>query len=138
MQRFAAALALAITGCGTPGPKTYEGPARPASEIAILKGVWAGFRPTFADYARIEAGRKTEFAKMRSLGQGYPREIHVLPGRYLVMLHCYDAQSFGFPALELAVNAGMTYEVGCRRPIGEASKVEAFLFRGFATDPAKR
>lgn len=138
LKRLATVLALTVTGCGTPGPQTYEGPARPASEVAILKGISAGYRAGFASYARSGVGPKTQFTNVRSFGQGYPNEIHLLPGAYLVMLHCNDGRQFGFPAIEIAVEAGMTYEIGCRQPIGEARKIEAFLFRRFATNPAKR
>ena len=131
-------LALALTGCGTPGPvQTYEGPARPTSDVAVLKGLSAGYRAGFSSYARREIGLKTEFQQVRSFGQGYPNEIHLLPGTYLVMLHCNDGRGYGFPAVELAVVGGVTYEIGCRQPIGEARKIEAFLFRRFPT-PEKR
>jgi hypothetical protein len=135
MKRLAVVLALAVAGCGTPGPQAYEGPARPAGEIGILKGLSAGYRAGFASYARREVGQKIEFTSKRSFGQGYPNEVHLLPGRYLVLLHCNDGRQYGFPAIELALEAGMTYEIGCRQPIGEAQKIQAFLFRSFATTP---
>jgi len=135
MKRLAALLlVLAAAGCGTPGPvQTYEGAARPAGEVAVLKGISAGYRAGFASYAKRELGLKTEFKSVRSFGQGYPGEIHLLPGTYLVMLNCNDGRTYGFPAIELAVYEGVTYELGCRQPIGEARKIEAFVLRRYAT-----
>ena len=139
MKRFAAMLVLlGVTACGTPGPvQTYEGTPRPASDVAILKGISAGYRAGFASYAKREVGLKVQFTRLNSFGQGYPNEVHLLPGTYAVLLHCHDGRGYAFPSVEIPVIGGTTYELGCRQPIGETSKVEAFLFRGFPT-PEKR
>ena len=135
MKRFAAILMLALAAaCGTPGPvQTYEGSPRPVAEVAILKGISAGYRAGFASYAKREVGLKVEFTRLNSFGQGYPSEVHLLPGTYLVLLNCNDGRGYAFPSVEIPVIGGMTYELGCRQPIGETRKVEAFLFRRFPT-----
>lgn len=135
MKRLAAVLlVLTLAGCGTPGPvQTYEGPARSSDEIAILKGISAGYRAGFASYARREIGLKTQFTSVRGFGQGYPNEIHLIPGTYIVLLHCNDGRQYGFPSVELAVQEGFTYELACEQGSGDARKIGAYVYRRVPT-----
>jgi len=137
MKRIAAVLMLlTLAGCGTPGPvQTYEGPARSTDEIAILKGLSTGYRAGFASYARREIGLKTEFTKVRGFGQGYPNEIHLIPGTYIVLVHCSSGQQYAFPSVELSVQEGFTYQIACEQSSTDARKVGAYVSR---RTPSKR
>ena len=131
MKRVVAVLSVVtLAGCGTTAPvQTYEGPARSPDEIAILKGISSGYRAGFASYARREIGLKTQFTSVRGFGQAYPKEIHLIPGTYVVLVHCDNGRQFAFPSVELAVQEGFTYELGCEQSSGDARKVGAYVHR---------
>src|SRR5690606_23472603 len=87
------------------------------SEVAILKGkpnVFSGasYLVAFSSYADISKGDK----KFKDVGDeffGWPQEIHMLPGKYLIITRCYVGNQYAFPSVPVEVLAGVTYEVTC-------------------------
>lgn len=129
-MRYLAALYVFFTLSGCVGVvKTYSG-EKSIDQIAIIKGgnlEFAGNRyHTFlVSYAPIVKGEKAKFQNVGDSFIGYPREIHIEPGRYLVMTKCYIANQYAFPAVEFEAAGGMTYEIQCEPIPDELSRVRA-------------
>jgi hypothetical protein len=129
MKHLAALCTLfALTGC-VGVVKTYSG-ERNIEQIAIIKGgdlEFAGNRYlTFlASYAPIVEGNKPESHSVGNSFTGYPREIHIEPGKYLVMTKCHIANQYAFPAVAIEAEAGMTYEIKCEPIPDQLSRVRA-------------
>ncbi|HAS6346980.1 TPA: hypothetical protein I7241_03255 [Vibrio vulnificus] len=105
-----------LNGCvGT--VRTYEGEKKPNEEIAVIQGKTyelggASYHVYFASYADLSV----EERKFKDVGDavvGYPQEIHMLPGEYLILTRCHVGSSYAFPAVKARVKAGEVYEVQC-------------------------
>ncbi|MDK9764223.1 hypothetical protein KI743_19640 [Vibrio sp. D420a] len=96
---------------------TYEGSKKPLNEVAVLKGEnleFAGrnYRVLFSSYTDLSDDEK-DFKNVGDAFIGYPKEIHMLPGDYVVLTHCIVGDEYAFPAVKASVKAGETYEVKC-------------------------
>ena len=101
-RRAAIVVALALLGgCAT--ERAYDGPARPAAELALIEGA-----------PRVSAGlplapllRKVD---ERVVGAGYSR-VAVLPGTHLVLVDCVLAAAHTTTRFELSIEtyAGRRY-----------------------------
>lgn len=150
--RDACALALAATllaACAPATVQTYEGPAKPPGEIAVLRGVsdealGTGVRyyVFFVSYASYLPGLKPVFNKVGDSFTGYPRELSMLPGDYIVMTRCATGNQYAFPAIRLKLAAGDNIEVRCVPVPNALSRVRVVARRaGGAEDksePASR
>jgi hypothetical protein len=83
----------------------------------------------FVSYAALEPGIKPTFNKVGDAFTGYPKELTMLPGRYLVMTRCATGNQYAFPALRLAVAAGEVYEVKCEPVADQLSRVRVLARR---------
>ncbi|MFZ3183834.1 MAG: hypothetical protein WA173_06800 [Pseudomonas sp.] len=122
------AVCICLTACvGT--VHTYEGEKKPPNEVAIIKAKTnefsgASYFVNFASYADISKGDR----KFKDVGGefiGWPSEMHMLPGKYLIRTNCYIRQQYAFPSVSVEVLAGITYEVTCRPVPDKLSTVEA-------------
>jgi hypothetical protein len=96
-RRAALALALAaVGGCAT--ERGYEGPVRPAAELALIEGsprINAGL-PLAAIIRKVDA---------RRVGIGYSR-VTVAPGRHLLLVDCVMAATHSTARFEIAAEVG--------------------------------
>jgi hypothetical protein len=90
------ALALALAaGCAT--ERAYEGPARPAAELAVIEGA----PPLNAGLPLAPVLRKVDD---RVVGVGYSR-VTVAPGTHRVLVDCVMSQSHTTTRFELEIEA---------------------------------
>src|SRR5688572_20202696 len=97
-------LAAALTACGS-ATRFYEGPARPQSDVAILKEQ-SGILPGGAEIKRINGKAVT----------GIKKEIELLPGRYRVDVEYhqaggYEVHSTAPVSASFNAQAGHVYEL---------------------------
>jgi hypothetical protein len=110
---------------------TYPGPVLDVSQVAIVRG---GLDDGSAFWARLSS---YDFKSVGDPRNGYPMELHVLPGRHFFLITCEGERQFGFPGVKLEVKAGMTYEVRCS-PVDNNTKARAFLLKEYLTmDPVR-
>ena len=115
-RRLAAVLFTAATaaGCVLPPVQTYEGQPKPRMEIGIVKALRGEiYLAQFESYARRITDQGLEFQKVGNNFTGYPTELHMVPGRYVILARCFGGGGYGFPSLDFDVLPGMTYEVSC-------------------------
>lgn len=120
-----------LAGCaGT--VQTYSGDAKSDSQIAVVKSrahefVGSGSRyfAFFASYAKLEPGQKPVFQNVGNEFTGYPKELRMLPGKYMVMIRCGTQGQFAFPSFNFEAVAGATYEVICEPVANQLSTVKA-------------
>ncbi|MBS0376594.1 MAG: hypothetical protein JSR73_18625 [Proteobacteria bacterium] len=93
MRRGALLVALVLAGCAT--ERGYEGPIRPAGELAVIEGA-----------PRVNAGlplapllRKVD---ERVVGVGYSR-VQVAPGTHRVLVDCVMAAAHTTTRFELSI-----------------------------------
>jgi hypothetical protein len=113
-RSFIALVGIVVAGCAVPPVQTYDGPPKPAVEIAIVRSVGEGaYRGRFSSYARHIRDQKLEFQSVGNSLTGYPTEIHLVPGHYLILVRCDGGGGYGFPSVDFDVLPGMTYEISC-------------------------
>lgn len=137
--RDACASALAATllaACAPATVQTYEGPAKARNEVAVLRGVadespGTGVRyyVFFVSYASYVPGVKPFFNKVGDSFSGYPKELTMLPGDYIVMTRCATGNQYAFPAIRLRVAAGDDFEVKCEPVPNALSRVRVVARR---------
>jgi len=115
MKRLLAVLVAApLAGCVLPPVQTYEGQPKPRTEIGIVKSPRGDlYLGQFSSYARRVSGEKLEFQKVGNAFTGYPTELHMVPGRFLILVRCSGGGGYGFPSMDFDVLPGMTYEISC-------------------------
>ena len=139
---------LPLTACvGT--VQTYPGEPRDISQIAILKGgsadpsgdtFWPGnkYWLSFVSYRFLEEGKKPESVRVGNAFIGNPREIHVAPGKYLLLTRCDIQNQYAFPSVSVDAVAGMTYEIRCEPVANQLSTVKAGVVSSGKTQPPKK
>jgi hypothetical protein len=97
---------FAAAGCNVVPRKAYEGPSRPSSEIAVLKGGASGeelSRVSLVDFRAIDGARQPEASYL----------LAILPGRHAIALtdtlRLGPATRTQFCTFELHALAGCTY-----------------------------
>lgn len=78
----------------------------------------------FASYSKLEPGSKLDFQQVGNAFAGYPSEMHMLPGKYLVMTRCVIGGQYAFPSFTLEAVAGATYEVLCSPVADQLGRVK--------------
>lgn len=141
MKYVVALCVFALSGC-VGVVKTYSG-EKSIEQIAIIKGgtlEFAGNRyHTFlVSYAPIVKGDKPIFQNVGDSFIGYPREIHVEPGKYLIMTKCYITNQYAFPSVAIETLGGMTYEIQCEPIPDELSRVRARVTGSEKSRPQKQ
>lgn len=120
-----------LSGCAQTARKTYSGEPKDRSQIAVLIGGATEFArerysTQFHDYAELDAGKKPTFNRVYDAFQTAPRELHMLPGRYLVRINCMvGGNRNAWLLISLEVAAGATYEIICEPVPSDLGKVRA-------------
>jgi hypothetical protein len=132
-------LALAIgllAGCAPAMVQTYQGPPKDRSQIAVLKGIAAEAPGTgrtyyvfFTSYAEFDPARKPVAIKVGDSFTGYPKELTMLPGPYLVVTRCATGNQYAFPVIRINLEAGAEYEVRCEPVPNMLSQVRVIARR---------
>jgi len=102
VKSFVIAIALLVSGCGTPSRHVYDGPERPRSELAVI----------FANMAN--PGLHAHFTQVDGhlvSISGPPKEVLVLPGKHQLLLFVTSGFKSGNIPIAVEVRAGHTYEV---------------------------
>ncbi len=105
-------LLLVLGACVSPIAQTYPGERKPpAQEAVVLGGNEDGVKTSFSSYkpstpAGAEAAKWVNF-------RGYPNELHMLPGRYTLMLYCKKYNAFAFIWIDAQLEAGRRYQAAC-------------------------
>lgn len=134
-------LVLLLFGCvGT--VQTYPGAPQALNKISVVKGInqeFAGntYRTYFTSYAFLTSGVKPELNRVGDSFVGYPNELHMAPGNYLIQTRCSVGSQYAFPAIELEASEGISYEISCQPVSDELSKVKAFVRNAVKTEPLK-
>ena len=105
--------------------QAYSGDARPVGETAVVRALDdERFTLGFTSYADFAGGDMSDFKSVGNSWIGYPKEMTMLPGRYLVMTHCATGAYYAFPSFMFMARAGKSYEVKCQYVKGELGKIE--------------
>ena len=134
---FVAILALALSACAPTLVRTYDGPEKKPTEIAVVKGVYGDFNIRLVDYATFKPGSKLEFGPFNKAHTGNPVEAHMLPGLYVIKAYCFSGYSYAYPKTPIQVKAGRSYELQCLYVDNDRSKVRVKMTREYSTPPAK-
>ncbi len=114
------------SGCVSNTVQAYDGEVRPLDQVTVLTAdPDSQYIVGFSSY--VEAGTGEDFDHVGGPFVGYPREMHLLPGEYVVMLHCSQYDWFAWPQFRIKAVAGMSWRVGCRSVPGQSGQVEAVL-----------
>ncbi|MEJ2452679.1 MAG: hypothetical protein P8103_00790 [Candidatus Thiodiazotropha sp.] len=122
-----AVLSLALSGCAGVA-HTYKGDEKPASEVAILNSEYTEFSGetyfvSFVAYVDMKDEEKTK----NSLGDeiiGYPKEIHMLPGEYMLMNKCWTLHGTAFVPMRIKVDAGKKYKFTCAPAMNKMNTIQ--------------
>ncbi len=121
------AATVLLSGCVSNTVMAYAGDERPLDEVAVLT-VNPNSRYMVGISSYVEAGTGEDFEHVGGPFVGYPREMHLLPGQYVVMLHCSEYDWFAWPQFRITAVAGMSWRVDCRRVPDQPSNVEAVVW----------
>lgn len=111
------AIAISSAGCASNIATTYSGESRAKNEIAVLIGgktesAGQNYWASFAGYTELKEGSKPTHKSVTALFS-YPKELHMLPGEYSVMLFCSTPRGYANPSISIRVAATEKYQVGC-------------------------
>lgn len=128
---FVTLLVLGLSACGWSMVRTYDGPEKAVTDIAIVKGInGEDFYTRFDSYAKFKKGEKLKFTDFNG---GDAKYAQMLPGMYVFKVYCFEGKKYAFPKLPLVAQAGMTYEVECRFVPGSSLKVQAKVIKQYTT-----
>ncbi len=117
-----------LSGCVSNTVMAYAGEERPLSEVTVLiVNPNSRFMVGISSY--VEAGTGEDFEHVGGPFVGYPREMHLLPGEYVVMLHCSEYDWYSWPQFRITAVAGMSWYVDCRQAAGQPGKIEAVVWQ---------
>ena len=142
-MKYLASLCLLAPLYGCVGTvQSYSGEPRAINKVSVVRGViteFAGsnYHTFFASYAPFVPGKKPEFQNVGDAFVGYPRELHMAPGSYLLLTRCHIGNQYAFPSVHLDAVEGMTHEIICEPVSDELSKVKA-TFRKSEKTPAQK
>ena len=106
------AVALLLSACASPTPlkPSMNGEGRPNNEVGIVRG-----GTTTGDFLAYLAGAKRLPASTENDRQSFvlvhPGELRLLPGTYLLTVHCEAKGGWAYPTLRVEMQAGQTYLV---------------------------
>ena len=59
---------------------------------------------------------------------GFPREIHMVPEKYLLLTRCLIGNQYALPSVPVDAAAGMTDDIRCEPITDHLGKVKASVF----------
>ena len=113
-----AGLCLILTSCAYVPRHEYSGSKKPKTEISIVKGFYPGFMKegfssAISGYSKIENEAPTAFKSLGNSMVGFPNEIHLLPGNYIIQMYCFTVDAYTTPNIAIETKAGYTYVITC-------------------------
>lgn len=105
--------------------------AKPARTTQARISIFSG---EFHAYA--QASTPSSFLNVGDYWSGYPVELRMSPGKYVLMVRCDNGKSHAFPTMPISLSAGFTYEVSCTRTGADDRKVRAGVSKTYPTEAA--
>lgn len=138
-------LVLSCVSCGLVPRKEYAGPKKPNDEIAIIKGYYPGLMKDglysrISGYSEIKDGKPNQFKETGNSTTGFPNEIQLLPGKYIIQAYCGRENMYSYPYAAVDAEAGNTYILKCEaipREPNEAIKTRLFIDSVFSSSNKK-
>ncbi len=117
-----------MAGCRTTSTvAAYSGPPKPDAELAILKGEDANLSVGFMAVWRAE--NLVLVRRLSPRSTGYPEELKLEPGQYIVKVQCVLGVLRATPVLAVTVARGNTYVVACSHAGEKYEGARAHLVR---------
>ncbi len=108
-----AVAAIFISSCGVEAVKVYDGPDRPASEVATITAVitkvdnTVNGAPIFLAFTHVDQQKQNTKKDVKS------SDIVALPGHYRIKMLCMVKNALGTAVFDLKVEANSKYKIGC-------------------------
>ncbi len=121
------ALAYSLSGCAPTLVKTH--PNTPVEKIARLKNATikldnAAYTTYFSMYApRHPSGSFGEFVQVGNSWTGFPTQLEMPVGSYLLSIQCSTNAQFGYLRMPVTLEARASYEVSCEPAEGRLNTV---------------
>lgn len=123
MKKFVLILSLLLVGCAN-SPSIYNPTNLEVSGLAVVAGEDLPMLTAYFHSSIIsvydELGSEvisTNFSKR------FHEQVSLAPGNYIVVLRCADDYMYGFPAVDVSLEAGEKYIGYCRRIREDGSTV---------------
>ncbi len=99
--------------------KAYEGPEKPAAELALLLG--GPLEVQGLGYVTLaEVDHKVYGDELR----GYPDQVLVTPGQHQLKIKCMLGMDYGFLLLDVNLKANRKYRLSCQRALGSTATAQ--------------